>query len=124
MGKKRKVSTILVITSVGIICFFVGLYVLGLMSEPYKCALEFIGENEVIMENLGPLKSRRLAFFGYSVRQKGAYGDAEYKIFLIGKKGKGTVFVTLKSSTGIWKVVEGNLITQERNVIALGVKGG
>ena len=65
--RKKKMLTIITITLFLIVCFFVGLYVVGLRGEAYKYALEFIDNNELIIKSIGQIKNRRLSFFGYSV---------------------------------------------------------
>jgi len=95
MKKRKKMLTIISITLILMICFFSGLYMLGIRSEAYKSALEFIYDNKLILEKIGPLKSKRLTLFGYSVRHRGSHGHAEYKISVKGEKGKGTVYLEL-----------------------------
>lgn len=119
MRKKKKMLTILGITLILIICFFAGLYMLAVRSEAYRFALEFIDNNKLISQNIGPLKNQRLALFGYSVRQKGSQGHAEYKILVKGEKGEGIVYLELKKSVGIWKVIQGNLVPDNGNALAL-----
>lgn len=111
--------TILVVTLVLLICFFVSLYIAGIKSEPYSFALKFIDSNKTILEALGTLKSRRLAFFGYFVRYSGPHGNAEYKILIKGEKGDGKVYLQLEKSVGIWRVTEGNLVLNDGRTVSL-----
>jgi len=119
MRKKKKMLTILATTLILFICFFIGLYILGVRGEAYKFALEFIDDNKSILENIGHLKSRRLALFGYSVGHKGPHGHAEYKILVKGEKSKGTVYLELEKSVGVWKVIHANLILDNEKIILL-----
>lgn len=119
MMRKKKVLTIIAITIILIACFFVGLYVLGTHSEPYKFAVKFINDNPKVTNSIGPLKDSRLAFFGYSVRYSGPSGHAEYKIFVTGEKGRGTVYLNLDKSAGIWDVTKGNLLLENGASIPL-----
>ena len=100
------------VVTILLICFFSGLYVIGLRSEPYTFAAKFIKENKIVIEKLGELKSSHLAFFGYSVRYNGPDGHAEYKIYVKGETGKGTVYLNLRKSAGIWNVEKGNLVLE------------
>jgi hypothetical protein len=108
--KKRKLISIIAVTVIILISFFSVLYVIGIRSEPYAVAIDFIRSNTVITERLGELEYIRLAFFGYSVRYHGPNGYAEYKIYVIGNAAKGTVYLDLIKSVGIWDVVKGNLL--------------
>ncbi len=116
---KSKILTILITTLILLICFFVGLYIIGIRSKPYNFALGYIDSNKLIMGNMGFIKSRRLAFFGYSVRYSGPHGYAEYKILVKGKKNKGIVYLNLEKSAGIWKVIKGNLVLNNGRTILL-----
>lgn len=117
--RRKRMLTILGIALVLIICFLAGLYILGIRSEPYKHALEFIEDHELITETLGPLRSRRLALFGYTVRERGVHGHAEYKVLVKGEKAKGAVYLEMEKSAGIWKVVAANLVPDKGNPIPL-----
>lgn len=116
---KSKILTIIAITLILIVCFIGGLYVLGTKGEAYKFAVKFIDDNPTVLNSIGPLKRSRLAFFGYSVRYSGPHGYAEYKIFVTGEKGKGTVYLNLEKSAGIWKVIKGNLLLETGAYIPL-----
>ena len=117
--RKKKMLTIITITLFLIVCFFVGLYVVGLRGEAYQYALEFIDNNELIIKSIGQIKNRRLSFFGYSVKHSGPRGHAEYKIFVNGENDKGNVYLKLEKFVGIWKVVQGNLILDNGEVVQL-----
>lgn len=116
---KKKLLTIFITTSILLICFFVGLYIIGIKSEPYKFALKYIDSNKLIIENIGLIESRRLAFFGYSVRYSGTHGHAEYKILVKSKKNKCVVYLNLEKSVGIWSVIAGNLVLNNGRIIPL-----
>lgn len=111
--------TIIITSLILLICFFVSLYIVGVRSEPYSVALRFIDNNKTILETIGSLESRRLAFFGYSVRYKGPRGHAEYKILVKGEKGEGIVYIELEKSVGIWKVIRGNFVLDNGKAISL-----
>lgn len=111
--------TIIIVTFVLLICFFVGLYILEIRSEPYNFALEFIDNNKTVWENVGPQKTRRLSFFGYSVRYSGPSGRAEYKIKVKGEKGEGDVYLELEKSVGRWKAIQGNLVLGNGETVPL-----
>lgn len=111
--------TILAVTLVLLICFFIILYIAGIKSEPYRFALNFIDNNNTILDTLGTIRSRRLAFFGYFVRYRGPHGNAEYKILVKGEKGEGEVYLQLEKSVGIWRVMEGNLVLDDGRAISL-----
>jgi hypothetical protein len=113
MKRKNKLLTIIFITIILIFCFFGGLYIVGTQGEAYKFAVKFIGDNRAITDSIGQLKDSRLAFFGYSVRYSGPHGNAEYKIIVTGEKGKGTVYLNLEKSVGIWEVIKGNLVLED-----------
>lgn len=119
MITRKKMLTIFITTLILLICFFVGLYIMGIRSEPYDCALKYIDSNKLIMENMGLIKSRRLTFFGYSVRYSGPHGYAEYKILVKSKKNKGVVYLNLEKSVGIWKIITGNLVLNNGRTISL-----
>lgn len=104
---------IILITIILIVCFFSGLYILGTQNEAYKFALRFINSNMTVMNSIGSLKSSRLAFFGYSIRYSGPHGYAEYKILVTGERGKGTVYLNLEKSAGVWEVKKGNLVLEK-----------
>ena len=87
--RRKKMLTILCITSGLIICFFVALYIVGIRGEAYKYASEFLDSNKSITEHIGALTSKRLALFGYSIRYNGPDGYADYKIRVRGQNGKG-----------------------------------
>lgn len=114
MVKKKKMLAIFSTTIILIFCFFIGLYILGIRGDAYQSSLEFIDNNKLVSENIGKITNRRLALFGYSVRNKGPHGHAEYKILVKGTKGKGTVYLTLEKSAGVWRVTQGNLIPDNR----------
>ena len=117
--RKKKMLTIITITSFLIVFFFVGLYVVGLRGEAYQSALEYIDNNELIVKNIGKIKNRRLSFFGYSVKHSGPRGHAEYKLLVKGENDKGNVYLELEKSVGIWKVVQGNLVLDNGEVVQL-----
>ncbi|NIO19739.1 MAG: hypothetical protein GTN76_03100 [Candidatus Aenigmarchaeota archaeon] len=119
MLNKKKMLTIFGITLLVLICFLIVLYILGVRSEAYKFALEFIKDNKLILEKIGPLKSQRLAPFGYFVRYTGPRGHAEYKILVKGEKGEGIVYIELEKSVGIWKVIRGNFVLDNGKAISL-----
>lgn len=119
MNGKRKLLPIISTTLVLLICFFVGLYILGVNGEAYKYSLKFINDNEIISRNIGPIQSQRLAFLGYSVRHIGPHGHAEYKILVKGTKSRGVVYLELEKSAGLWKVVKGNLIRENGEIISI-----
>ncbi|HEY6873337.1 MAG TPA: cytochrome c oxidase assembly factor Coa1 family protein [Geobacteraceae bacterium] len=105
----KKLITIITVVTILLTCFFSGLYVIAIRSEPYSFAVKFIKENKIVIEKLGELKSSHLAFFSYSVRYNGPDGHAEYKIYVTGETRKGTVYLNLIKSAGLWDVVKGNL---------------
>ena len=117
--RKKKMLTIITITLFLIVCFLVGLYVVGVRGEAYQYALEFIDNNELIVKSIGKIKTRRLSFFGYSVKHKGPRGHAEYKILVKGEDAKGNVYLELEKSVGIWKVTKGNLILDNDEIVPL-----
>jgi len=119
MKRKNKVLTIFAVTIILIACFFGGLYYLGTRGEAYKFAIKFISDNPKVTNSIGPLKDSRLAFFGYSVRYSGPSGHAEYKIFVTGEKSRGTVYLNLEKSAGIWEVKKGNLLLENGASIPL-----
>lgn len=119
MGKKNKMLTIIATTLILLICFFVGLYALGIRSEPFRFALKFIDNNKTLIERVGALKNRRLAFFGYSVRYSGPNGHADYKVLVKGKQAEGTVYLKLQKSVGEWKVLKANLKLADDEIIPL-----
>lgn len=111
--------TVIITSLILLICFFVSLYIVGVKSEPYSVALRFIDNNKTILETIGSLESRRLAFFGYSVRYKGPRGHAEYKVLVKGRKSKGKVFLELEKSAGEWKVLKAKLKLNNKQIINL-----
>lgn len=113
MKRKNKVLIIIAITVGLIVCFWGGLYIFGTQSEAYKFAVKFIGDNKAVMNSIGPLKNSRLSLFGYSVRYNGPHGNAEYEIIVAGEKGKGTVYLNLEKSAGVWEVIKGNLVLED-----------
>lgn len=115
----KKLITIIAVVTVLLICFFSALYVMGIRSEPYAFAAKFIKENKIVMAKLGELKNSRLAFFGYSVRYNGPDGHAEYKIYVTGETGKGTVFLNLRKSAGLWNIEKGNLVLENETNFSL-----
>ena len=119
MKRKNKVLSIIFITIILIFSFFGGLYILGTQGEAYKFALRFINGNSTVMNNIGLLRSSRLAFFGYSLRYSGPHGNAEYKIIVTGEKGKGTIYLNLEKSAGVWEVIKGNLVLENGESISL-----
>jgi len=116
---KKRVLTIISITLFLIISFFIGLYVTGVKGEPYQYALKFLDNNELVVKSLGQIKTRRLSFFGYSVKKKGPSGQAEYNILVKGEVAKGNVYLELEKSVGIWKVTQGNLILDSGELVPL-----
>jgi len=104
MINKKKIFKIIATTLILLTCFFVGLYILGVKSEPYRFALEYIDTNETISASIGTLKSNYLSFGGYSVRYEGSHGWAEFAIKTSGEKGKGVVFIKLEKELGKWEV--------------------
>lgn len=115
--QKKKLLVIVAITVITIFCFFIGLYVLGINGEAYKYSRKFIEENSIIQNNVGVIRSQRLSFFGFSVRQRGTRGHAEYKILVDGNKSRGVVYLELEKSAGLWKVTKGNLISKKGEAI-------
>jgi len=116
---KKKMLSIIGITFILIVCFFIGLYILGIKGQAYRVAIGFLDDNKVLLENIGQLKGNRLALFGYSVSDRGSDGHAEYKILVKGEMGKGAVYIELKKSVGIWKVTRGNFISDNRSAVSL-----
>ena len=115
----KKIFTIIAITLILIIGFFIGLYIIGIRSEPYFVALKFIDSNKTVFEEVGTLKSRRLAFFGYSVRYNGPQGYAEYRVIVKGDQDEGEVYLELEKTTGVWKVVSANLKLDNKRTVNL-----
>lgn len=120
--KRKKMLTIFGITIMLLVCFFAVIYILELRSEPYEFAVRFVNTNKIIFENVGPLRSHRLAFFGSSVRYSGPHGHAVYKIFVKGEKGDGEVYLELEKSVGIWRVIKGNLVLDDGRTVSV-IKG-
>ncbi len=119
MIRTNQLLTITAIASLLVVCFLGGLYLLGVRSEAYKVAIRFIDDNVTVTNNIGPLKSHRLAVLGYSIRYNGPHGYAEYKIVVTGERDKGTVYLNLEKSAGVWKVAKGNLILENGMSIPL-----
>ena len=119
MVNQKKMFVAIVTTLILLVCFFAGLYLLGIKSEPYRFALKFIDDNQAIIDKVGKVKNRYLAFFGYSVRYRGPSGHADYKIVIKGEKGKGTVYLKLEKSIGKWKVLQANLELTDDKIISL-----
>jgi hypothetical protein len=119
MIRRKKMLTIIITTIFLLICFFVGLYILGIKSEPYQFALDYIDNNETIAATIGQLKSRRLSFWGYSVHYSGPRGRAEYKILVKGERDNGEVYIDLKKSTGQWSVLKAKLKLNNKPIINL-----
>lgn len=116
---KKNLLTILIIALILVVCFFVGLYILGSNNEAYKFAVKFIDRNSSIIDNIGPLKSHRLSLFGYSVKYNGPHGYAEYNIMVTGERGKGEVYLNLEKDAGEWKLIKGNLVLSNKMIIPL-----
>lgn len=119
MGKRKKMLVILSTTIILVFCFFVVLYILGIRGDAYQVSLEFIDNNKLVSENIGQITNRRLALFGYAIRKNGPHGHAEYKITVKGTKSKGTVYLTLEKSAGVWRVTQGNLMSDNRKVVSI-----
>ena len=109
--------TIVASTVILIVCFFIGLYIIGIRGEAYKYSLRYIENNPIIQSNIGSIQSQRLSFFGFSVRQSGTHGHAEYKIIVHGDRERGVVYLELERSTGLWEVVKCNLISENGEAI-------
>jgi hypothetical protein len=122
MIKRKKIATITSIAVLLVVAFFSGLYLLGISSEPYAFAVEYIDSNDVIIKHLGEIESRRLALFGYSVRYKGPRGHAEYEIKVCGKSKKGKVYLELEKAAGQWRVTRGNLVMETGANVSLANK--
>jgi hypothetical protein len=119
MRKINRIFIWLLATFGLLIIFFSGFYLIAISADPYKTALHFIDHNATLCGELGHLKSRRLSFFGYSVRYDGLEGNASYKISLTGEKCDGTVYVDLEKSIGQWQVSRANLVSDNGGIIPL-----
>jgi hypothetical protein len=116
---KKKIFKIITVVIISIALLWAVGYILGTQSESYKFGVKFIDNNPKIINIIGPLKSKRLGFFGYSFRYRGPHGYAEYKIIVKGEKGNGAVYLNLEKPVGVWEVVKGNLILNSGESIPL-----
>lgn len=121
---RKKLAKTFVISIVVVIAFFSALYIVGLTSEPYKMAQEFICSNATIKSHIGKNVDAGLALFGYSMRFTGPHGWAEYEINVKGEKGHGKVYVTMQKVLGKWDVKQAQLELPEHRYIPILVDSG
>jgi hypothetical protein len=113
MLTKKKLFRIIFATLILLLAFFCVLYVIGSNSEPYKKAEEFVHTSPAIKQNLGQIKSVRLAFIGYTVNYHGTDGNAKFKMVITGENGKALLFPELKRSLGEWEVIAAKLVQED-----------
>jgi hypothetical protein len=119
MIKNIKIVKWLVPVTCLIVAFFVVIYFIGINSEPYRVAIYFIDNNASITHELGKLESKHLDYFGYSIYEKGTDGGAQFKVVVKGEHGEGNVYLKLNKSLGEWKVLQANLIYNNKTVTLL-----
>jgi len=81
--------------------------------ESYSFAKEAVINNPIIQERLGTIKSVSMGFLGHTLHYTGPVGEAHYKFTVRGSDSKGYVYMHLQRKTGIWNVVEANLIIDD-----------
>lgn len=114
---KKKLSIILLTAFVLFLTFYLIVYFLGTISEPFKVTKKYVYENLIIESQIGKVISLRLGFLGYSVKYKGPHGKAEFEIIVKGEKGKGIVFTELERELGEWRVKSAKFKSENGEVI-------
>ena len=84
------------------ICTFV--YVDSYRSEAYKFTKNYLFTNESIAEEYGKIQSVKLMPFGISIKERGLFGTASFKIEIHSVNGQNTLNVKLKKIDGRWSL--------------------
>lgn len=110
--------TISIVVFLLILSYLAG-YLVASRSEGYQVAQQFVHENSVVSDQLGPIKDMRLAYFGYSVRYSGPQGWADFEIIVKGEKANSMVFIKLMKEAGKWEVTTARLKRTDGELIDL-----
>ena len=119
MNKKNRIFKIAMCTVVLVGVFFVLLHFFSTRSVAYKFAVDTIKANSEITAAVGQIQDISLAFFGYRMKENQINGHAEYKIFVRGERASGVVYLNLEKSVGTWKVINGNLVLKDNQIVML-----
>ena len=119
MNRKQILLRVVAILFFLYICLVYGSYFLTIKTEGYSFSVTTLHKSLIVREAVGPLKNMRLAFTEYSVRHSGPNIYAEFKIYITGEKRKGTVYLNVKKDIGVWQVVKGSLILDNKETISL-----
>ena len=117
MTRKRLLG--IIVGLILLIIMFGSLYISGMRSDAYTTSIGFISSSEAFKESIGELETSRLALLGYAIRYHGPNGDADYKICVTAKKGKGAVYLHLQKDTGVWSVIKANLVLENGATVKL-----
>ena len=108
--KKNKFLKIIIGFFILFISIYGGIYMLTISSESYNAADALIRSNQKINSKIGVVTNTQLSLWGYYVHYNGPDGLAKFKIFTVGDRGSGTVYINIEKTVGVWKITEGNLI--------------
>lgn len=116
---KRKLVVVFSVLILLIIGLYIFAYAYMNRSAAYLAAVEFLSSHTDLKSSLGENTSYQLAYTGWALTFLGPEGKAHFKIYAIGAKRSGTVFVYLISHAGQWKVKESNLFLNDGKSIRL-----
>ena len=121
MKRNPRWPTVVAVLAV-IMCFFVGIQILGSHNDGYRFAVKFIRESPTVAKQLGSVTSTHLAFMRYGSSGPDAYG--ELGVHVIGTRAAGEVYLNVEKSIGVWRVTRGNLVLASGVTVPLADNGG
>jgi hypothetical protein len=102
-----------------IMCFFVGVQILGSHNDGYRFAVKFIRESPTVAKQLGNVTSTHLALMGYGFSSSGPEAHGKFRVHVIGTRAAGEVYLNVEKSVGVWRVIKGNLVLASGATIPL-----
>jgi hypothetical protein len=98
-------------------------YFMAANSEAYRAAKEYLVNNSLVIEHIGPVQSDRLGF-DYDIHH-GVGGEmSTLKVVLHGQKKSADAHLTLLMTDGVWHIKSGNLLVDGEAPISLEPKQG
>ena len=95
---------------VGVVIFYIGIYLWGAQSDGYKFLAQTIRSAPSVHERMGDVQAVRLSFFGgYRDKTVGSNEWLTMTLRVRGQKGAGIVVAEAKRVNGMWSVTKASI---------------